>query len=173
MRGVMVALALMAAPSVAAAQDVNARQPVSIGKNRVPPIGPTPPILVVEPVAMMIATFDDDHDGKVSRDELKKGVARSFDAIDTAHSGKMGYIVFGDWAKQWLGDVNALPSPYEVDTNGDDQITIDELQASFVRTFARLDKDKDGVLTRAELLTIRAEVRTFGDGKRGKRNGAP
>jgi Ca2+-binding EF-hand superfamily protein len=120
---------------------------------KVGPIGPTPPSLVVEPVAMMIATFDQDQDGKVTRDELQKGVRHSFEAIDTAHSGKLGYIAFADWAQKWLGDATALPGPFETDADGDNQITLDEMQAKFAQIFARLDKNHDGVLTRAELLT--------------------
>ena len=168
MRAVMTALALAALPAVALAQtDDNNRVPIPLGSKGPPPIGPQPPTLVVEPVAMMIATFDDDHDGKVTREEMRKGVERSFYAIDTAHTGKMGYILFSDWAKLWLGDPNALPSPFEVDADGDNQITLDELQASFGRIFARLDKDKDGVLTRTELLTVRADAgRSFDNGKR-------
>lgn len=173
MRGLMMAVALML-PATALAQAAPEGQARS-DKNAPPPPGQPHFTLVAEPVAMMIATFDDDHDGKVTRDELRKGVERSFFAIDTAHSGSMGYIGFADWAKLWLGDATALPSPFEVDANGDNRITLDELQATFARTFARFDKDKDGVLTRAELLTIRADAgRSFGtDDRRGRKGRAP
>ena len=90
--------------------------------------------------------------------ELDAGVRRSFAAIDTAHGGSFGYIGYSDWALRWLGDRNALPSPFEVDADGDNRITLAELQAQFARVFARLDKDGDGVVTRAEALTIRASV---------------
>lgn len=170
MRGVLMALALVALPVSALGQD-GGTTPAK-GKDRRPPeIGPAPPTLVVEPVAMMIAAFDANGDGKVTRDELARGVAHSFYAIDTAHTGTMGYIAFADWARLWLGDPNALPSPFEVDTDGDNRITIGELQAQFARTFARLDKDGDGVLTRAELLTIRANpgARPL-DGRNGRKS---
>jgi len=176
MRGVMMALTLFAFPAVALAQtETRNRVPIppgSDGKNT-PQTGQVPTTLVVEPVAMMIAAFDDDHDGKVTRDELRKGVQHSFDTIDTAHGGKMGYVGFADWAKLWLGDANALPSPFETDANGDNQITLDELQAKFAQIFTRLDKDKDGVLTRTELLTIRADAgRSFDNGKRKRGRGS-
>ena len=130
--------------------------------------GQPPATFVVEPVGMAIAGFDSDGDGRTSRAELDAGVRRSFAAIDSAQAGAIGYIAFADWAERWLGDRNALPSPFEVDGDGDNRITLAELQAAFARIFARLDVDKDGFVTRKELLTIRAMAgRTMGPpGKR-------
>jgi len=166
-----VSLAIALGSPPAAAQNDN-RVPVPLGSKKNAPVSiAAPPILVVEPVAMMIATFDADGDGRVTRDEMRKGVAKSFAAIDTGNTGKLGYIAFSDWAQKWLGDPNALPGAYETDTDSDNQITLAELQAKFDQIFTRLDKDKDGILTRAELLTIRAFP--MGDGGRGKRGRAP
>lgn len=123
------------------------------------PAGPPPQppaTLVVEPVAMAIAAFDADGDARVTRTELEAGVRRAFEAIDTARAGTLGYIAFADWAERFLGDRNALPSPFETDSDGDNRITLAELQAKMAETFARLDRDKDGVVSRAECLTIRA-----------------
>jgi hypothetical protein len=123
------------------------------------PAGPPPQppaTLVVEPVAMAIAAFDADGDARVTRTELEAGVRRSFEAIDTARAGTLGYIAFADWAERYLGDRNALPSPFETDSDGDNRITLAELQAKMAETFVRLDRDKDSVVTRAECLTIRA-----------------
>ena len=138
-----------------------------------PAAGQQPPAtMMVEPVAAMIAACDSDADGRTSRAELTACVARTFAAVDTSRRGSLGYIDFADWAQRWLGDRNALPSPFSVDADQDDRITLAELQANLGETFTRLDKDKDGFVTRAELLTIRA---TFGpddrrrEGKRGKR----
>ena len=164
-------LPILAVASAAAAQTTD-RVPVPLGSKGPPPAEATPPVLVVEPVAMMIATFDADGDGKVSRDEMHKGVAKSFAAIDTGNTGKMGYIAFADWAEKWLGNQTALPSPFEVDLDGDNQITLAELETRFDAIFTRLDKNNDGVLVRAELLTIRADVNRGFDGRRGKK-GAP
>jgi Ca2+-binding EF-hand superfamily protein len=135
--------------------------------------GQPPATMVVEPVAMAIAAFDADGDGKTTRAELDAGVRHSFEAIDTAHTGKLGYIAFADWAERWLGDRNALPSPFEIDTDGDNKITLAELEAQFVRVFTRLDRNKDGVVTRAEVLTIREMARgerpSDGKGRKGKK----
>lgn len=172
MRAAMMLLLTIALPCAAQAQDVSNRQNVALPDKKDRGPQPTPPVLVVEPVAMMMATFDSDGDGRVTRDEMRRGVQHSFEVIDTAKSGKLGYILFSDWASKWLGDPNALPSAYETDADSDNQITLTELQAKFDQIFARLDKDKDGVLSRAELLTIRANPGGYGD-RRGRKNGAP
>ncbi|NIJ30484.1 hypothetical protein FHT00_002447 [Sphingomonas insulae] len=130
--------------------------------------GQPPATFVVEPVGMALAGFDADGDGRTSRSEMEAGIRRSFAGVDATRSGSIGYIAFADWAERWLGDRNALPSPFEVDADGDDRITLAELQAAFARIFARLDIDKDGSLSRKELLTIRAMAgRQIGP--RGKR----
>jgi len=160
-----IGLLTLAVAAPALAQD---RVPIPLGTKGSPPVGPTQPSLVVEPAAMMIAACDTDGDARVTRDEMDRCLARSFAAIDTGHTGKLGYIAFADWAQMWLGDRTALPSPFEVDADGDNAITLAELTAKFDETFARLDKDMDGVLTRAELLTIRANIAPDFERRRGK-----
>jgi Ca2+-binding EF-hand superfamily protein len=124
------------------------------------PAAPTPAPqpaanLIVEPVGMMIAAFDADGDGRVTRAEFDAGLRHSFDAIDTDRKGSLSYIGFGDWAERWLGNRNALPSPFEVDRDGDNRISFAELADRFDLFFARFDLDKDGVITRAELVILR------------------
>ena len=124
--------------------------------------------VIVEPVAMMIAAFDANGDAKVTRAEFDAGLRHSFDSIDTDHKGSIGYIAFSDWSERWLGDRNTLPSPFEVDRDGDNRITYAELAERFDLFFTRFDADKDGVLSRKELVTIRPPAYNPGSG-RGKR----
>lgn len=124
--------------------------------------------MTVEPVAMMLAGFDADGDARITRAEAAKGVERSF-----GEAKDVGYIGFGDWAERWLGDRNAVPSPFEVDRNGDNRITLAELQDRIDGVFTRFDTDKDGVLIHKELLTIRATAvgqDPFGDRRRRRRD---
>ncbi|AJP70663.1 EF-hand domain-containing protein [Sphingomonas hengshuiensis] len=144
----------------------------------VPPVVATPPRpqpaanIIVEPVAMMIAAFDADGDARVTRGEFDAGLRRSFDSIDTRRTGSLGYIAFSDWAERWLGDRNTLPSPFETDRDGDNRITFDELSDRFAMFFARFDTDKDGVLVRRELVTIRPQM-FQPESRKGKRGRAP
>jgi len=135
------------------------------------PNGQPQATIIAEPVALMIAACDADSDAKVTKAELAACVKRSFASIDTGNSGSIGYIGYSDWALMWLGDRNALPSPFTVDADGDNRITLAELEAQFDTLFTRFDVNKDGSLTRAELLTIKAmgvgERPTAGRGKRG------
>ena len=132
-----------------------------------PEAGARPPAtMVVEPVAMAIAAFDADGDARVTLAEVAQGVRRSFAETDRAGAGEFGYIAFADWAERWLGDRNAVPSPFETDSNGDNRISEAELQAQFAKVFARLDRDKDGVLTRAECLTLRPVAQERHDRRR-------
>ncbi len=126
------------------------------------PGAPQPPAtMAYEPAATLIATFDADGDALVTREELEDGLARTFAALDKEKAGTLGYITFADWAERFLGDRNALPSPFEIDRDDDNRIAVRELQTRFSEYFTRYDRDRDGVLNRAELLTIRARV--FGD----------
>lgn len=119
---------------------------------------PQPPAtMVVEPVAMAIAAWDADGDGRTSRVELTAGARRSYASAGGTDVAPLGLIAFADWAQRWLGDPNALPSSTEVDASGDGRITLAELDVALGRVFTRLDRNTDGHVTRAEALTIRAQ----------------
>jgi hypothetical protein len=126
--------------------------------------------VLAEPVAMMIAAFDADSDARVTRAEFAQGLRQSFDALDSRRTGALGYVGFSDWAERWLGDRNTLPSPFETDRDGDNRITHDELAQRFELLFARFDADRDGVLVRRELVTVRPPAPLPGaEGERRRR----
>lgn len=128
--------------------------------------------VIVEPVAMMIAAFDADGDGKVTRAEFDAGLRRSFDAVDTRHQGWLGYIAYSDWQERWMGDRNTVPSPFETDRDGDNKISFAEVAERFELLFTRFDADKNGVIERKELVTIRPQMAPPGMG-RGKKGRGP
>lgn len=120
---------------------------------------PQPPAtILVEPAAMLLASCDADADALTTRAERDICLARAYASAEGAPSGRIGYIAYGDWARRWLGDPNALPSPYEVDADGDNRIALSELTARFSALFDRYDVNKDGAVSRSELVTIRARA---------------
>lgn len=153
----MLILSLLLQAAAPQSPDVTVRAPL-------PPTQQTAATILVEPVAMLIATFDGEpdggtdgeRDGLVERSEIDAGIAHTFAASDTNKTGKLRYLAYSDWALRWLGDRAALPSPYEVDRDNDDAVSLDELQAHFSRLFARYDTNGDKRISRAELLTFRA-----------------
>lgn len=136
-----------------------------------PPRAPVQPpaTMIAEPVALALAGFDSDGHGGTTRAEMEAGVKRSFEQIDTARAGTLRYLDFAEWSLRWLGDRNALPSPFDVDSNGDDAVSLPELQSWFTATFNRLDRNHDNLVSRAEMLTIRAAAADERNGQRGKR----
>ncbi|MES2059156.1 MAG: EF-hand domain-containing protein [Pseudomonadota bacterium] len=174
MRRLILAAAMMAMPAAAqqSPAPTTTAQPIATA-----PPGPGQPAatIVAEPVALMIAACDADGDARVTAAELTACVAKTFAGTEGAASGSIGYIAYSDWALKWLGDRNALPSPFTVDADNDNRITLAEMQAQFAKLFARFDVDKDGVATRAELLTIKSGFRDQGGpgGEHGKRGGKP
>lgn len=131
---------------------------------------PPSPTIFAEPVALFIAACDANGDAVVTPAELTPCVSRSYAPADGAAPESIGYIQFADWAERWLGDRNALPSPFETDSDADNRITLAELQAQFAKTFARFDRDKNGAVKRSELLTLDSG-RGLGGGGAGQRPG--
>lgn len=119
---------------------------------------PAPATIVAEPVALFIVFADQDRDGKTTLAELRK-TALEATAADPPWRARgdagIGYIQYSDWAERWLGDRNPIPTPFEIDRNGDNRITFEEFSDRLEAIFARFDANKDGAVTRAELLTIR------------------
>lgn len=118
------------------------------------PFRPAPATIVAEPVALFLAAADRDRDGRTTLAELTQTLADTT-ANDAAWNAGVGFIVYSDWAERWLGDRNGVPTPFDLDRNGDQKVTAGELAARFETLFARFDANKDGAVSRAELLTVR------------------
>lgn len=70
-----------------------------------------------------------------------------------------------------MGDRNTVPSPFEVDRDGDNKVSFAELAERFDLLFKRFDADKNGVIERKELVTIRPQAMPgpgMGRGKKGR-----
>ena len=103
---------------------------------------------------------DTDHDGRISRAEWDAAGSQRrsdwFDKLDLNHDG----YISQDEMRQARETRNANMRGHmdekfkEADTNGDGQLSLDEVQAKMPRLAARfneLDTDKNGLLSKEEL----------------------
>ncbi len=144
MMNVFLALAAMAAQAPqGTAQPGATAQPGQVPQ-------PRPTDFTATPVAVLLAGFDGDRDARVTRAEFDAGVAASF-----GEGEAMSPIAFSNWSVRWLGHQGALPGRFDFDADGDDRISRAEYAAELGRQFARLDANRDEVLDRSELVTVR------------------
>ncbi len=108
-----------------------------------------------EPLGLVVAGFDANHDASTSLAEYSDALTRTFATADRDANGTLGYLEYSGWAEIWLGSQSALPGPFAIDADGDNRLSRDEFMAEFRRNFLRLDKNADGAVTRAELLTVK------------------
>jgi hypothetical protein len=120
-----------------------------------PPGGGGGATITAAPVALMITGFDRDGDLRVTRAEYDAGVKQSFDSIAQGRD-KLSPIDFDHWGERWLGNSGALPGRMDFDTDGDERVSWTEFMTCFAQIFQGYDADGDGVITRAELLSVGA-----------------
>ena len=103
---------------------------------------------------------DTDHDGRISRAEYDAAASqRRSDWFDKLDLNKDGYITQDEMrqARETRhGNMRARMDERfkDADTNGDGQLSLDEVQAKMPRLASRfndLDKDKNGLLSKEEL----------------------
>jgi hypothetical protein len=129
--------------------------PATVRPGRTPQgISAVPISQMAEPLALAIAGFDANHDASTTLAEYEEALGRTFAAADRDGGGTLGYIEYSGWAETWLGSQSALPGPFAIDADGDNRLSREEFLAEFRRQFTRLDKNKDGAVSRAELLTV-------------------
>lgn len=116
-------------------------------------IRPVPPTIIAKPLAIAVAGFDSDGDMLVSRAEYDAGVARSFAKGDRDGDGAMGLIEFTAWSEAALGNPGTVPGPFDFDRDGDDRISRKEFETHFAGRLSEMDGNKDGSLSRSELVT--------------------
>ena len=126
--------------------------------------------LITRPVALLFTGMDRNQDYAVDQAELADGIAREWDALPRTGRASVPSIAMTDWATQALGDTEALPNPIAFDVNLDGQISEQEFRSRLFEEYAQLDKDRNGRLTRAEMLVL-MPVRTQSRG--GPQGGQP
>jgi Ca2+-binding EF-hand superfamily protein len=97
--------------------------------------------------------LDANADGKVTREEVRADAQRRFAEFDLDKNGKIDASELKTAGETKLGDIQARIAEHlqKRDLNHDGQWSKDELSRMPVGVFTKLDKDGNGVLTRAEL----------------------
>ncbi len=108
--------------------------------------------VLVRPVGLVFADMDHDGDAVLTTREIEGGTAAQFAKFDSDSSGVWSFVEQGDWAETHLGDRYALPSAMLMDTDGNGTIVLDEFQTAIAAAARLADTDKDGAVSRSELL---------------------
>ncbi|MDX2157532.1 MAG: hypothetical protein SFW09_13595 [Hyphomicrobiaceae bacterium] len=131
--------------------------------------------------------FDGNRDGKVAKDEMRAEVARRFAELDLNSDGKIddadlppmmrgrnaiaegGAGMGGKHGRRMMGGMGWLR---QADANRDGTVTREEVDAMADRDFARLDRNKDGVIDQADRDAIRKEMVEYAAKRFAHMNGA-
>lgn len=111
--------------------------------------------------ALALPKWDANGDGKMDRTEFTAMATQRI--VKKADKDGDGMISLDEW-KARPAAANAKGNPDKrfarLDENGDGKLDSGELGPMFVRGFARIDKDKDGFLTKEERKARRAAKKT-------------
>lgn len=102
------------------------------------------------PMKMLFTTFDQNADGKVTREEFEAVRADLFASADTNGSGSFDLDGFSNiWAT--LNEDRVVRMFQSLDTDGDLGVTAEEQQTKTANLVSRMDRNNDGVITKADL----------------------
>jgi uncharacterized membrane protein YgcG len=130
---------------------------------------------MARPAALLFVGMDADRDLVVTTAELTDGLAVEWKRADRDGNGALSAFEMADWCAAVLGDADAAPGRLSLDADVDGQVTHAEFDAGIRREFAAFDRNGDGRLERAELLTAAGGRPGGGDGggADGGRGGGP
>ncbi|MGE0764917.1 MAG: EF-hand domain-containing protein [Hyphomicrobiaceae bacterium] len=135
----------------------------------------------------MMRAFDADHDGKVTKDEVRAEFERRFAEADINSDGKIddadlpplmrgrnaisdGRLGMGRGGRH--GMMRGLGLLRQADANKDGVVTKEEIAALAEQDFARWDRNKDGVLDQADGDALRTEMVDYAVKRTAHRMGA-
>ena len=107
---------------------------------------------IAQPIALVLAGYDADHDGSLTRAELSVGGASEWVRMDRNADSTVSLIELSAWADTYLGSATARPSQLSFDRDGSGSISSREVMTQLEAEFATADKNGDGVVTRGELV---------------------
>jgi len=112
------------------------------------------PITIIQPAALLFATFDKDANYNISRQEAALGATDAFGRADKNNNGKVSLFELEDWRAAALGSMDALPGNLNFDTDYDNQVSKGEFETALMDLFERHDQDGNGSVKHGELMRI-------------------
>lgn len=126
----------------------------------------------------MLARWDENHDGKVSKEEFLNSVKKRFAQLDLNNDGRITDedlspllrgrdILKGDAGGQSFGGRGRghggfmLNRLRQADANKDGVVTLEEVLAQATKRFDALDRNKDGVVDQADFDALRKEMTAY------------
>lgn len=124
------------------------------------------------PIGALFISMDANGDKRTSAAEMRAGTQSEWAGFSQNPSA----ISFSDWSFDALGSTDAMPTFMSFDRDFSGVISETEFADQIERDFNRMDKDKDGHVTRSEMLIAFAGPRGETSGRsekggRGERGG--
>jgi hypothetical protein len=159
------ALACAAGTGVAAGQVITTNSATPSANLEAPPAdvdrvaGPgLPPgvgregVRIVRPAAMLFASYDVNHDGKITDAEIDAGAALSFAVADKNNDGAITGFEQTDWATLVGSGSDVLSNSMQFDSDLDRSVTRAEFVSGLHRLADTLKKKGEAVLTYGDLV---------------------
>ena len=112
------------------------------------------PINSIAMGGLWLAGLDRDGDYLVTRAEFETGKVNAFNAANLDNNQGLSLFELDDWRVKALGSEDASPGRFVFDPDFDQNISQNEFNTTLDGIFTRVDRDKNNVLERAEILRI-------------------
>lgn len=110
------------------------------------------PRQIVQPIALVLSSYDADLDAQLTRVEADAGMARAFAAADEDGDARLNGAEINAWLVSQMGSPYPVPGRLAFDPDGSQSVTPDEFAFVLNAAFTRLDANSDDILTRDELV---------------------
>ena len=112
------------------------------------------PITAISAAGLLFASFDENADYLVDKNEFADGQALSFTTADRDQNGTLSLFELADWRKLALGSLDAAPANLAFDKDYDQRVTKDEFHNALNYVYNVSDKDGNSVLSFEEMIRV-------------------